>query len=82
MSALSLPERITTSFYAWELRGRGWDIAEYPVALEPPYRPFFLLPEQGDLQSPPIDDGKRPTLLSNAIEQTRRFFSGAGGFRS
>lgn len=76
MSALALSERITASFYAWELRGRGWDIAAYPVALEPPYRPFFLLPEQGGLQSAPIDDGKRPTLLSNAIEQTKRFFSG------
>lgn len=76
MSALSLTERITASFYAWELRGRGWDIAEYPVSLEPPYRPFFLLPEEGGLQSVPIDDGKRPTLLSSAIEATKHFFSG------
>lgn len=76
MSALSLPERITASFYAWELRGRGWDIAEYPVSLEPPYRPFFLLPEQCGLRSAPIDDGKRPTLLSGAVEATKHFFSG------
>lgn len=62
--ALSLPERITQSFYAWEERGRGWRLAEYPVALEPPYRPYFLLPDTNGTPSAILDDGRRPTWLS------------------
>lgn len=63
-------EALTTSFYAWELRGRGWTLADYPVSLEPPYRPCFLLP---GLQTAPhmIDDGKRPTFLSSLIDRAR-----------
>lgn len=64
----SRSERITTSFYAWEARGRGWDVAPYPVALEPPYRSYFLLPDDGSIQSAPIDDGRRPTWLSRFAE--------------
>ena len=54
----SLPERLTEQFYAWELRGRGWQEFARPVALEPPFRPFpgYFLP-------PVRDDGYRPGLL-------------------
>lgn len=67
MSALSPTEIITRSFYAWETRGRGWELAAYPVALEPPFRRCFVLP---DLAAEPgiIDDGKRPTFISALIE--------------
>lgn len=70
----SLAERITERFYAWELRGRGWQTESYPVALEPPYRPCQLLPQY----EPPakLDDGRRPTLLSSLIDRTRDFFFG------
>jgi hypothetical protein len=76
MPALSRAEHITRSFYAWEKRGRGWDMAEYPVALEPPYRSFFLVPDAGDTLSTVIDDGKRPTWLSSIAESTKRLFGG------
>jgi hypothetical protein len=76
MAALSPAEHITKSFYAWESRGRGWDVAQYPVALEPPYRPYFLLPDTGGDQPVRLDDGKRPTWLSNAFDYTKRLFSG------
>jgi hypothetical protein len=33
MSGPTLPERLTEQFYAWELRGRGWQEFTYPVAL-------------------------------------------------
>lgn len=68
-------EMVTESFYAWEMRGRGWHIADYPVSLEPPYRPFFLLP---DLEHPsgPIDDGRRPTLLSSLVDAVVTLFKG------
>ena len=38
---------LTAQFYRWELRGRGWFVWPYRVALEPPFRPFeghFLPP--------------------------------------
>lgn len=73
MSARSPTEIVTESFYAWELRGRGWDLAPYPVELEPPFRPFFILP--GLLaERTIIDDGKRPTFLSSLIEGVKDAF--------
>ena len=76
MAVISPSERITESFYAWELRGRGWQLADYPVSLEPPYRPFFLIDGAG---SPPevLDDGKRPTLFSALGEGFTRLFARA-----
>jgi hypothetical protein len=65
---LSPQERLTRQFYAWEMRGRGWQVWPYPVILEPPFRPFFryLLPTPS-----PVDDGKRPTFLSSLIDSFR-----------
>lgn len=67
-------EALTASFYAWELRGRGWTLADYPVSLEPPYRPCFMLP---GLQTAPhtIDDGKRPTFLSSFVDRAKGLFA-------
>lgn len=67
MSALSPAEIITQSFYAWEVRGRGWQLADYPVFLEPPFRHCFVLPE---LVAGPtvLDDGKRSTFLSTLVD--------------
>jgi len=52
--------RLTTSFYAWERRGRGWDVAPHPVQLEPPFRPFAFDSAQ---IVPVTDDARKPTLL-------------------
>jgi len=62
MSGPTLPERLTEQFYAWELRGRGWQEFARPVALEPPFRPFpgYVLP-------PIKDDGHRPGLLGRLL---------------
>src|ERR1700686_940813 len=62
MSGPTLPERLTEQFYAWELRGRGWQGFARPVALEPPFRPFpgYVLP-------PIKDDGHRPGLLRRLL---------------
>lgn len=76
MSALTLAEAITESFYAWEVRGRGWTLADYPVALEPPFRPLFLLPQFASDRLIRIDDGKRPTIASFLIDATKRLLSG------
>ncbi len=39
-AGLSAAEALTEQFYAWELRGRGWQSWAGPVELEPPFRPF------------------------------------------
>src|SRR6202521_3423961 len=66
MAQPTLPERLTEQFYAWELRGRGWQEFAYPVALEPPYVPFpgYFLP-------PIRDDGPRPPFLGRLIAPPR-----------
>lgn len=56
-------EQISKSFLAWEVRGRGWQLADTPCELEPPFRPFFILP--GAHGSGRIDDGRRSTLFSS-----------------
>jgi hypothetical protein len=75
VSALPLTEAVTASFYAWETRGRGWMLADYPVSLEPPYRPFFLLPQLAPERFFRLDDGKRPTVPSLLIEGVKRLLS-------
>lgn len=70
---VTLAELITRSFYAWEIRGRGWQLADYPVSLEPPHRPFFLLPDV-NLRPERIDDGWRPGLLDSLVAGTKWLF--------
>lgn len=58
-------ERLTAQFYAWERRGRGWQLWNYPVELEPPFRPFYL----HSLPTPPAaDDSRKPTSLSIFVD--------------
>ena len=57
----ALSEYLTAQFYAWECRGRGWEVFGQPVHLEPEFIPFFGhyppdRPEQ-------MDDGKRPRFF-------------------
>ena len=62
----TVSEKLTEQFYRWELRGRGWQVFDTPVAPEPQFRPFlghYLSPE------PQIDDGRRPTALSSFWER-------------
>jgi hypothetical protein len=63
---------LTHAFYSWEVRGRGWSVFDYPVALEPPFRPFR--PPRA-LVTGTIDDGRKPTLLSSLAERIGAFFS-------
>lgn len=62
---LTREERLTAQFYDWERRGRGWQLWNYPVELEPPFRPFFFhYVESG----PAVDDARKPTALSSFID--------------
>lgn len=59
-------EALTRQFYEWERRGRGWQVWDRPVVLEPPFRPFYghyISGSPGAVQ----DDGRRPTFLSNLV---------------
>ena len=58
-------ELLTEQFYRWERRGRGWQVWDFPVALEPPFVPFrfhWIPPESAD-------DGRRPTFLSSTADR-------------
>ena len=57
----TVAELLTDQFYRWELRGRGWQLADAPIELEPPFRPFegHVLPRHFF-----PDDGIEETRLS------------------
>ena len=62
---LTQEERLTAQFYDWERRGRGWQVWNYPVEIEPPFRPFFYhYAEPG----PAVDDARKPTALSSFVD--------------
>ncbi|MFH1068710.1 MAG: type IV secretion system DNA-binding domain-containing protein [Candidatus Glassbacteria bacterium] len=68
---LTLVEQLTLSFYNWEKRGRGWQVWEYPVELEPAFEPFYFhLPPA----SVAVDDGRHPTFLSEVWEGIKGIF--------
>lgn len=52
--------QLLAQFRAWERRGRGWDIFEAPVCLEPPFAAF----PGHVIESRFVDDTHRPGLLS------------------
>lgn len=62
-------ELLTAQFYAWERRGRGWHVSPYPVELEPPFRPFVWYAPAAP--GPPVDDARKPTLLSSLVDKIR-----------
>ncbi|MEK7630501.1 MAG: type IV secretion system DNA-binding domain-containing protein [Patescibacteria group bacterium] len=66
---MTVEEHLTQEFYRWEIRGRGWQVWDAPVVVEPPFRPFFghtLPPRQGQR-----DDGRKHTRLSRWVERLR-----------
>ncbi len=62
----ALSEYLTAQFYAWEQRGRGWNIYDQPVELESEFIPFFgHFPPNRAAQ---IDDGRRPRFFPGIQE--------------
>lgn len=64
----SIDEALTEQFYAWEKRGRGWQLFDYPVTLEPPFRPFLGHYVSFD---GPREDARRPSLFGGIFEALR-----------
>jgi hypothetical protein len=62
----SVHEQLTEQFRQWELRGRGWQVFDGPVYPEPTFVPFYghYLPD-----TPVVDDGRRPMLLSSFVRK-------------
>src|SRR5204862_3817701 len=61
-----LDEIASEQFRRWEELGRGWQVWPYPVAPEPPFRPFF-----GFRIAPPdpeMDDGRKRGLLASLFD--------------
>lgn len=72
----TIEQQVTSQFYQWEERLRGWMLFDEPVHPEPGFVPFFfhLPPERSTVQ----DDGRRHTLVSMAISALRRLLSSRG----
>src|SRR5438552_2253782 len=68
----SVHEILSEHFYAWEQRGRGWQVFDHPVSPEPPFVPFHFIPPQ-----PPVDDGRKPTILSSLVQRLSRSIADA-----
>jgi len=68
-----LPIRLTRQFYEWERRGRGWQVWEAPVDIEPSFSPFCF--HRAPLSSP-VDDGHSPPRLSRLLEGLLRLGRG------
>src|SRR6185295_19049966 len=63
---LTTPDLLTSQFYDWERRGRGWQLYDAPVVLEPPFRPFHRYnPFAPSLR--PRDDGRKETISSSLV---------------
>lgn len=58
----SAHEHFSAQFQKWEMRGRGWQVFPRPVYPEPPFVPFTF---RSMVETPAIDDGRRPTFLSS-----------------
>ena len=74
MAWRSVEDELREHFYAWEVRGRGWLVWPEAVHLEPPFRPFggHYLPSR-----PPVDDGRRHTVLSWLVSSVKDALSPA-----
>jgi hypothetical protein len=68
----SVHEQLTEQFRQWELRGRGWQVFPEPVSPEPAFVPFhghYLL------DTPVVDDGRKPTFLSSFVRKLSQTIS-------
>src|SRR5207253_853859 len=60
-------ERQSVEFLAWESRGRGFQVWDFPVTPEPLFYPF---PGHGIVVDGRLaDDGRKPTVLSSFVRR-------------
>jgi hypothetical protein len=65
-------EHLTSAFYAWEERGRGWQLWDHPVEIEPQYSPFVPA-----VTAPArlVDDGRTPSRLNELAQRAKAYLS-------
>src|ERR1043165_1459251 len=69
LPSASREDSLTRQFYQWETRGRGWLLCNYPVELEPPFRPVMFLDDTVEnLQ----DDASVPTFLGRLFDKSSK----------
>jgi len=68
-------EQLTRQFYEWENCGRGWQLWEEPIEIEPVFHPFFghsARPTSGAIS----DDGRRPRFLQSLADRLKSSLNG------
>lgn len=70
---MTLIEELTQQFYDWEKCGRGWQLWEEPVEIEPAFQPFFRHYTQ---YTPLPDDGRKPHFLRSLADRFNNFVRG------
>lgn len=69
----STTELLTRQFYDWERRGRGWQVYDEPVHLEPPFTPFCREVPLGR-SGAARDDGRKETWASAIAERLKSYW--------
>lgn len=70
---MTIPERLTYGFYAWEQRGRGWRFFQEPVQLEPPFQSFSHLNHLPEVNRY-TDDGRVPNVGEKVFSGIKQLF--------
>jgi len=68
---MSAVEELTTNFYLWETRGRGWQVWDLPVFPEPAFVPCF----HRFYKTTIVDDARKPTTLSVFGDRIKQMFT-------
>lgn len=66
-------EHFSEQFEKWEMRGRGWQLYDTPIFPEPPFVPFTI---RSMVETPAVDDGRRPSFLTSLFTAPARVPSG------
>lgn len=68
----SQEDQLADQFYAWERKGRGWQIWDETVVLEPAFEPFFAYTLDGPIG---VDDGRKQSIQSGILHWLSRLFA-------
>src|SRR5438128_813637 len=68
-------EQLTRQFYEWEKGGRGWQLWEEPIEIEPAFQPFFGHFTQYIPGASP-DDGRKPHFFRSLADRFNSYIKG------
>ena len=70
--SITVEEQLAEAYCRWEIRGRGWQMWDEPVALEPAYEHFAPQVAKSEV----ADDGRISTFLSRAVSSLQQLLAG------